>query len=181
MSRPCVRRQQLHLKLPGRTREFLVLIAQHLQQRRTLNTDSRYDTLHLFAITMNGPIVDLREELLRCGRRWEEDYTPQSPKDKLLYHVRRCWAEFCDDSSISDPVTGFKSYSRHETRFLEYLKKRDSYDDTTLGCYRRFFTYLAEKDLGDVPDEELASPLGQLLDELQAVADTTQRVMGRGV
>jgi len=38
-----------------------------------------------------------------------------------------------------------------------------------LGCYQRFFKHLAEKDLGATPDEELASPLGQLWDNLRAV------------
>jgi hypothetical protein len=42
----------------------------------------------------------------------------------------------------------------------------------SLGCYQRFFRQLAEKDLGDAPDEELASPLGQLLRDLQAVNDS---------
>ena len=99
-----------------------------------------------FAITMNGQMDNLRQEVL-CHRQrsWQEDYTPQSPKDKLLSHIRQCWAEFCDDSSISTPATGFKNYLQHEPQFLEYLKRRDSCDDTSLDCYRRFFRYLAER------------------------------------
>ncbi len=115
-------------------------------------------------------MLDLRQELL-CHR--QRSYTPQSPTDKLRSHVRQCWVEFCDDSSISDPVTGFKNYSQHEAGFLEYLKRRDSCDDTSLGCYQRFFRHLAEGDLGGAPDEALASPLGQLLCDLQAVEETT--------
>lgn len=58
------------------------------------------------------------------------------------------WAEFCDDSSISTPATGFKNYLQHEPRFLEYLKRRDSCDDSRLVCYQRFFRHLAEKGFG---------------------------------
>lgn len=63
-----------------------------------------------------------------CHRQlsWQEDYKPQSPADKLLSHTRQCWVGFCDDNSISDPATGFKNYLQHETRFLGYLKRRDS-------------------------------------------------------
>ena len=57
---------------------------------------------------------------------------------------------------------------------MEYLKGRDSCDDTSLGCYQRFFRHLAEEDLGGAPDEALASPLGQLLRDLQAVEETTR-------
>ena len=116
---------------------------------------------------------DLRQELL-CHRRrfWQEAYTPQSPTDKLLSHIRQSWVEFCDDPSIS-PVTGLKNYLEHEARFLKYLKGRDSCDDTSLGRYQRFFRHLAVEDLGDAPDEAAASPLGQLLRDLQAVEVTT--------
>jgi hypothetical protein len=38
-----------------------------------------------------------------------------------------------------------------------------------LGYYQRLFLHLAEKDLGGAQDEELASPLGQLLGDLHAV------------
>jgi hypothetical protein len=41
-----------------------------------------------------------------------------------------------------------------------------------LGCYQRFFRHLAEEDLGGAPDEGLASPLGQLLRDLQAAEET---------
>jgi hypothetical protein len=98
-----------------------------------------------------------------------KDYRPQTPEDRLLSHTRQCWAEFCDDCSISDPKSGFKNYLQHEYGFLEYLKGRDFLDDKTLGCYQHFFRHLAEKDLGSAPDEELVSPLGQLLGDLRAV------------
>ena len=71
-------------------------------------------------------------------------------------------------------MTGFKNYSQRETEFLEYLKGRDSCDDASLGCYQRFFEHVAEKDLGGAPDEALASPLGQLLGDLQAVSDSRE-------
>lgn len=40
---------------------------------------------------------------------------------------------------------------------------------------------LAEKDLGGAPDEELVSPLRQLLDELRAVQDATRLALERRV
>jgi hypothetical protein len=45
----------------------------------------------LFAIVMNGQMGELKQELL-CHRQrsWQENYTPQSPTDKLLSHVRQC-------------------------------------------------------------------------------------------
>ena len=101
-----------------------------------------------------------------------KDYKPTTSTERLLFHIRQCWVEFCDDNSISDPEAGFKNYSQHEARFLEYLKRSDSCDDTTLGCYQRFFRDLAEEALGGAPDEELASPLEQLLGGLQAVNDS---------
>ena len=75
-------------------------------------------------------------------------------------------------------MTGFRNYLQHEVGFLEYLKGRDSCDDTSLGCYQRFSRHLDEEDLGGAPDEGLASPLGQLLRDLQAVRrdDSSQRV-----
>ena len=54
-------------------------------------------------------------------------------------------------------MTGFKNYLQHEARFLGYLERRDSCDETTLGCYQRFFRHLAEKDLGGALDQGLAS------------------------
>lgn len=66
-------------------------------------------------------------------------------------------------------MAGLKNYLQYKAGFLEYLKRRDFLDDTTLGCYRRFFGHLAEKDLGGAPDKELASLLGQLLGGLRAV------------
>ncbi|KAK3938098.1 hypothetical protein QBC46DRAFT_356111 [Diplogelasinospora grovesii] len=84
------------------------------------------------------------------------------------------WVEFCSDCSISDPVTGFENYSQHEDAFLGYLKERHFCDDKASGCYQRFFSHLAEKDLGGVSDEELASRLRQLLDDLRAVEETSQ-------
>lgn len=66
-------------------------------------------------------------------------------------------------------MIGFKNYLQHEAGFLEYLKRRDLYDDPTLGCFQRFFKHLAEKDLGNAPDEELALPLEKLLSDLRAV------------
>lgn len=114
----------------------------------------------------------LRQSLLHHKQLSWKDYRPQTPEDRLLSHTRQCWVEFCDDCSISDPKAGFKNYVQYEAGFLEYLKRRDSCDDTTLGCYQRFFRHLAEKDLGGAPDEELASPLGQPLGDLQAVNDS---------
>jgi hypothetical protein len=64
-----------------------------------------------------------------------------------LSHIRQCWAEFCDVSSISDPVTEFKNYLQHEAGFLKYLKRRDSCDDTSLGCYQLFFGHLTNSRL----------------------------------
>ena len=75
---------------------------------------------------------------------------------------------------------GYKNYLQHEPQFLEYLKRRDSCDDTRLVCYQRFFRHLTEKDLGGALDEDLASPLGQLLDELRAVEETTLEALERG-
>ena len=66
-------------------------------------------------------------------------------------------------------MTGFRNYLQHEVGFLEYLKGRDSCDDTSLGCYQRFSRHLDEEDLGGAPDEGLASPLRQLLGNLRAV------------
>jgi hypothetical protein len=123
---------------------------------------------------MNGQMDDLRLGLLCHRQRSWQDSTPQSPTKKLLSHVRQCWAEFCDYSSVSDPVIGFKNYFQHEVGFLECLKGRDSCDETSLGCYQRFFRHLAEEDLGGAPDEGLASPLEQLLRDLQAAEETTR-------
>ena len=111
-----------------------------------------------FTLAMSSQ-VDGPRHLLLCHRQlsWQEDYKPQSPADKLLSHTRQCWVEFCDDNSVSGPTTGFKNYLQHETRFLGYLERRDSCDETTLGCYQRFFRHLAEKDLGGALDEGLAS------------------------
>lgn len=95
---------------------------------------------------MNGQMDALKQSLLPHKQFSWKDYKPQTPEDRLLSHTRQCWLEFCDDCSISDPVIGFKNYSQHEARFLEYLKRRDCCDATTLGCYQRFFRHLAEKD-----------------------------------
>jgi hypothetical protein len=41
---------------------------------------------------------------------WQDECKPQLPADKLLYHVRQRWDEFCSEGSISYPVTEFKNY-----------------------------------------------------------------------
>lgn len=115
---------------------------------------------------MNVQMDAQRETLLRC-HSFSNDYKPETPEDRLLSYTRNLWTQFCDDCSISDPVIGFNNYFQHEAGSLEYLKRRGLYP--TLGCYQRFFKHLAEKDLGNVPDEELAFPLGQLLGDLRAV------------
>ena len=121
---------------------------------------------------MNGQMDALRQPL-RHHQQFSTDYKPQTPEDSLLSHTRQCWVDFCVDRSISNPETGFKNYlQQYEAGFLDYLKRRDSCDDTTLGCYQRFFRHLVEKGLGSAPDKELASPLEQLLGDLQAVNDS---------
>jgi hypothetical protein len=117
---------------------------------------------------MNVQMAALRQELFRC-HSFSKDYKPQTPEGRLLSYTRSLWAQFCDHCSISDPAIGFNNYFQHEAGFLEYLKRGDLYNDPTLGCYQRFFKHLAEKDLGNAPDEELAFPLGQLLGDLRAV------------